>query len=71
MRNSLLLMLVGAAVGGAYLQRKIMQAKQCEIEEAKIDDTLDDSFPASDPPAWTADSGVRINKKQKNGHAAA
>jgi hypothetical protein len=23
-----------------------------------IDDTVDDSFPASDPPAWTSETGT-------------
>ena len=26
--------------------------------EAAIDDTVDDSFPASDPPAWTSETGA-------------
>lgn len=60
MRNSLLLMLAGAVAGGAYLQRRLSKARACEQREAQIDDTLDDSFPASDPPAWTADRGVKM-----------
>jgi len=28
-------------------------------EEQVIDNTLDDSFPASDPPAFTADIGIK------------
>ncbi len=35
---------------------------RCAKREAKMDDTIDDSFPASDPPAWTADVGVRAAK---------
>jgi len=26
--------------------------------ETAIDDTVDDSFPASDPPAWTSETGA-------------
>jgi hypothetical protein len=31
-------------------------------EEAAIDDTVDDSFPASDPPAWTSATGAGTPK---------
>ena len=39
-----------AAVLGYRFFRK---TREVEHREANIDDTLDDSFPASDPPSWT------------------
>jgi PRC-barrel domain len=32
--------------------------------EAAIDDTVDDSFPASDPPAWTSETGAGTPEKR-------
>jgi hypothetical protein len=31
-------------------------------DEAQVDDTIDDSFPASDPPAWTGGTGAGAPK---------
>ena len=31
-------------------------------DEAAGDDAIDDSFPASDPPAWTSDTGAGTSK---------
>ncbi len=45
-----------AALAGAFY---VASQNRCAKREDRIDDTIDDSFPASDPPSWTADVGVR------------
>jgi hypothetical protein len=32
--------------------------------EEHVDDTVEDSFPASDPPAWTSDTGSGAPKRK-------
>ena len=34
-------------------------------DEAQVDDEVDDSFPASDPPAWTSKTGAGAPKGAK------
>ncbi len=38
-----------------------------EMSEAEIDDNLEDTFPASDPPAWTLGSDHRPAVSQEHG----
>ena len=44
------------ALAGAFY---MATQQRCAKREENIDNTIDDSFPASDPPSWTADVGVR------------
>lgn len=41
--------------------------EQGEMSEAEIDDTLTDSFPASDPPSWTLGSDHANSKEEQQG----
>ncbi len=40
-------------------------ASKDEMSEAEIDENLEDTFPASDPPAWTLGSDHRPNAEQE------
>ena len=42
----------------------VEDASGYEMSEAEIDDTLDASFPASDPPAWTLGLDHRPDVRQ-------
>ena len=43
------------------------QSEPGEMSEAEIDDTLTDSFPASDPPSWTLGSDHANLKEEEGG----
>lgn len=45
-----------AALAGAFVWAS---QNRCTKREQVVDNTLDDSFPASDPPSWTAEVGTR------------
>src|SRR3712207_1537990 len=46
-------------------------AEPRRAQQAAVDDTVDDSFPASDPPAWTTTGAKSVAGKLETGEAAA
>ncbi len=47
------------------LTQGVTQTESGEMSEAEIDDNLEDTFPASDPPSWTLGSNHRSGAEQK------
>jgi len=55
-------------IGLVALGLMMVQSRQPQPTEADIDDTLDASFPASDPPSWTsgiAQAGDATRKRSR------
>ena len=53
-----LLAVAGAAAGTFLMWLRSAPPK----ESTQMDDTLADSFPASDPPSWTSTTGVAVTR---------
>lgn len=47
-----------ALAGTVYVLSRSNRQRENVMREQSVDVTLDDSFPCSDPPSWTADHGV-------------
>jgi hypothetical protein len=44
---------VASAVAYHFIRQQIEFAEACARDEERLNETLDDSFPASDPPSFT------------------
>jgi hypothetical protein len=55
-------LMVLAAIA-AVVQKFVRPAAQRNRESRRVDEQLDDSFPASDPPSWTASTATGISQR--------
>lgn len=62
MRKSLTRLVVLAAATAAANAFATWLLSGRSKESAQVDDTLDDSFPASDPPSWTSTTGTAVSR---------
>ncbi len=55
---------VAAVFAYKAVRQALIEADRVAREEDMINETLDDSFPASDPPSYTPTAGSQVNFRE-------
>lgn len=52
-----------------YLRRRVLDREAADEDDAPVDDTLDQSFPASDPPSWSSAAAAPSRRSTRGARA--